>query len=77
MISVCVTMDSMNQPARNSPGTASKTNSIRAKVAKSKMELMGPNRNMKRRMKPMSQCDGASSCSLSTRSPGMASWPAS
>ena len=58
MISVWVAIDSTNQPARNSPGTASNTHSIRANVAKSNTELIGPKRNMKRRMKAMSQCDG-------------------
>ena len=45
-----------------------------ANVRKSKTELSGPKNSMKRRMKPMSQCDGRASCSSSTLSVGMASW---
>lgn len=44
MINVWVAIDSMNQPARNSPGSAWKAPSMRAKVAKSKSELIGPTR---------------------------------
>ena len=44
------------------------------KVTKSNTELSGPKKIMKRRMKPMSQCEGRRSCSSSTLSVGMASW---
>ena len=42
-----------------------------AKVAKSKSELIGPKKSMKRRIKPMSQCAGRRSCSSSTLSVGI------
>ena len=74
MTSVWVARDSTNQPERNSAGPAWKTHSMTAKVTKSKSELSGPKKSMKRRMKPMSQCDGRRAAPASTLSVGMASW---
>ena len=73
MMRVWVASDSTNHPVRNSGGAACNTPSIKPKVKKSKSELTGPNVSMKRLMKAMFQCDGARSCSASTRSVGMAS----
>ena len=50
-MSVWVASDSTNQPERNSGAAAWKTQSMTAKVAKSKTELIGPKRIMNRRMK--------------------------
>ena len=58
MIRVCVASDSTNQPERNSGARAWKTQSMTPKVAKSKIELIGPKKSMKRRMKAVSQCAG-------------------
>ena len=55
-------------------GPAAKGPSMIAKVAKSKIELMGPKVSMKRRMNAMSQCDGRATSSGSTRSVGIAIW---
>ena len=74
---VWVASDSTNQPDRNRAGPASKTHSITAKVAKSKIELIGPTRTMNRRMNPISQCEGRASCSSSTLSVGIVIWLAS
>ena len=74
MISVWVASDSTNQPVRNSTGPACSAPSINPNVRKSNSELMGPNVSMNRRMNAMFQCDGASNCSLSTRSVGIANW---
>jgi hypothetical protein len=49
---------------------AGKTHSMTPKVRKSNTELNGPKKIMKRRMKPMSQCEGLRSCSSSTLSVG-------
>src|SRR5674536_151478 len=48
-----------------------------ANVRKSNRLLTGPKKTMNLRMKAMSQCAGARSCSGSTRSVGMVSWLAS
>ena len=74
MTRVWVARDSTNQPVRNSAGPAWKIQSMTPKVAKSKIELIGPKKSMNRRMKAMSQRDGRTSCSSSTWSVGMASW---
>ena len=74
---VWVARDSTNQPLRNSLWLACRTPSITKKVRKSKIELTGPNTLMNRRTKPMSHAAGRASVSGSTRSVGMASWPAS
>ena len=50
---------------------ALKTQIMIPKVAKSKIELIGPKKVMKRRMKPVSQCAGRWSCSSSTLSVGI------
>ena len=68
-------MDSTNQPVRNSAWPAWSSDSITQKVRKSKIELMGPNTDMKRRMKPMSHAAGRASASGSTLSVGIASCP--
>jgi hypothetical protein len=73
MISVWVASDSTNQPVRNSMASACSTPNINPKVKKSNSELMGPKISMNRRMKVTFQCDGAWSCSSSTRSVGIAS----
>ena len=71
---VCVARDSTNHPERNSAGPAANGPSMIAKVAKSKIELMGPKVSMNRRMNLMSQCEGRASSSASTRSVGIAIW---
>ena len=63
--------DSTNQPDRNSGASALKTQIMIPKVAKSKIELIGPKKSMKRRISAVSQCAGRSSCSSSTRSVGI------
>ena len=73
MISVWVASDSTNQPVRNWTGPACSTPSINPNVRKSNSELIGPKVNMNRRMNAMFQCEGACSCSSSTRSVGIAS----
>ena len=73
MINVWVASDSTNQPVRNSTGPACSTPSISPNVRKSNSELIGPKVSMNRRMNAMFQCDGACSCSSSTRSVGIAS----
>lgn len=72
-----VARDSTNQPERNSSAPVWKTSIMTAKVRKSKRELTGPKKSMKRRMKAMSQCEGARSRSGSTWSVGMVNCPAS
>jgi hypothetical protein len=73
MTRVWVARDSANQPARNRAGPAWNTPIMRANVRKSNRLLSGPNNNMNLRMKPMSQCEGAMSCSGSTWSVGIVS----
>ena len=51
MTRLWVASDSTNQPERNSVAWASKTQIMIPKVAKSKIELIGPKNVMKRRMK--------------------------
>ena len=51
MTRLWVASDSTNQPERNSVAWALKTQIMIAKVAKSKIELIGPKKVMKRRMK--------------------------
>jgi hypothetical protein len=68
---LCVASDSTNQPERKSVALASKPSSRTAKVAKSKMELIGPKKSMKRWIMCMSQCAGRRSCSASTLSVGI------
>ena len=75
--SVCVASDSTNHPDRKRSGPAWKPHSMTPKVTKSKSELSGPKKSMKRWMKAMSQCDGRRSCSASTLSVGIASCPVS
>src|ERR1035438_4963953 len=67
----CVASDSTNQPVRKSSGPALKMSSITAKVAKSKIDEIGPKNAMKRRMNFVSQWDGRSSISSSTLSVGI------
>ena len=74
MTRVWVASDSTNQPERKRSGPAWKTPSMTPKVRKSNTELSGPKASMKRRTKPMSQCEGRRSCSSSTLSVGIASW---
>jgi hypothetical protein len=50
-----VASDSTNQPDRNSGAWALKTQIMIPKVAKSKIELIGPKKLVKRRMNPVSQ----------------------
>ncbi len=54
MTRVCVAIDSTNQPVRNSAWPACRRDSITQNVRKSKIELMGPNTDMNRRMNRMS-----------------------
>ena len=68
---LCVASDSTNHPERNSGAWASNTPSMIPNVAKSKSELIGPKKSMKRRIIRMSQCAGFSSCSGSTLSVGI------
>lgn len=77
MMRVCVASDSTNQPVWNRDSPALNRLSITAKVRKSKIELSGPKKTMKRRMNPMSQCDGRCVLSGSTWSLGIAIWLAS
>src|SRR5208282_6524685 len=76
-MSVCVAIDSTNQPVRNSVGPACSTESRIQNVMKSKIELSGPKTYMKCRTNLMSQAAGRASCSESTLSVGIASWPVS
>ena len=71
MIRLCVASDSTNQPDRNSGAWALKTQIMIPKVAKSKIELIGPKKVMKRRMNAVSQWAGRWSCSSSTLSVGI------
>ncbi len=69
-------IDSTNQPVLNSVWPAWSSESITQKVRKSKIELTGPNTDMKRRMNLMSHAAGRASASGSTRSVGITSCPA-
>src|SRR5439155_744515 len=66
-----VASDSTNQPERNRVALALKAQSRIAKVAKSKSELIGPKKVMKRRIRAVSQWAGRCSCSSSTLSVGI------
>ena len=76
MTKVWVAIDSTNQPVLNSTWPAWRKESMTQKVRKSKIELTGPNTDMKRRMNLMSQAAGRASASGSTRSVGITIWPA-
>src|SRR5690348_6800112 len=58
MTSDCVMSDSTNQPVRKSVAPAWNTQSMTPNVAKSKIELIGPNMSMNRSMNLISQCAG-------------------
>ncbi len=66
-------MDSTNHPVLNSLWPACRSESMTQNVMKSKIELSGPNTDMKRRMNFVSHAAGRASASGSTRSVGMAS----
>lgn len=76
MTRVWVAIDSTNQPVLNSAWPACSRTSMTQKVRKSKIELIGPNTQMKFRMNFMSPAAGRTSCLGSTRSVGMTSCPA-
>ena len=73
--SVCVSRPTTNQPDWNrlcrAIVFASNTNHIRAKVAMSKTELIGPKKTMKRPMSPGFHLSGLLTSSGSTLSNGM------
>ena len=77
-ISVCERRPSTNQADWKSDSCAGEfacsTKYISAKVARSKTELIGPKKSMKRRISSIFHCRGLSRYSSSTRSKGIASW---
>jgi len=71
MTRLWVARDSTNQPDWKRDEWAWKTQIMIPKVMKSKIELIGPKKIMKRRMNPVSQWAGRWSCSSSTLSVGI------